>query len=130
MTSRNIEDFATGQGRLANELAEENPEALLADGLEEAFLGYSHGQFEPARAVYSKSLCVDALEAQGMEADEADEYLQFNTFGAYVGAAGPIFVDECLTQEIARLKAVISDYARICASQEQEIRRLNDNSNA
>jgi hypothetical protein len=32
------------------------------------------------------------VERDGMTAEEADEFLSFNTLGAYVGENGPLFV--------------------------------------
>jgi hypothetical protein len=75
------------------DLAEINPDALLADGLEAALVGYTVNHHHPAVAVYDIGKCVDVLvERDGMTAEEADEFLSFNTLGAYVGENGPLFV--------------------------------------
>ena len=74
-------------------LAEANPDALLADGLEAALVGYTVNHHHPHVAVYDIDKCVDVLvERDGMTAEEADEFLSFNTLGAYVGENGPIYV--------------------------------------
>ena len=74
-------------------LAEANPDALLADGLEAALVGYTVNQHHPHVAVYDIAKCIDVLvERDGMTAEEADEFLSFNTLGAYVGQNGPIYV--------------------------------------
>lgn len=38
--------------------------------------------------------CVEILmrENEDMTCEEAEEYLEFNTFGAYVGKHGPVFI--------------------------------------
>ncbi len=82
-------------------LAELNPDALLADGLEAALVGYTVNHHHPHVAVYDIDKCVDILvERDGMTHEEADEYLSFNTLGAYVGENGPLYVRfERCTQE-------------------------------
>lgn len=78
------------------DLAEANPDALLADGLEDAFLGYTLNHHHATVAVYDYEKCIAVLvERDGMDAEGADEYLQFNTLGAYVGENGPLFVRVC-----------------------------------
>ena len=75
------------------DLAELNPDALLADGLEPAFLGYTLNHHRAHVAVYDFDRCVSVLvDRDGMSEEEADEFLSFNTLGAWVGENGPIFV--------------------------------------
>ena len=75
------------------ELAEINPEALLADGLEAGFIGYTANHHHAVVAVYNYDKCVQALvDRDGMTHEEADEFLEFNTLGAYVGENGPLYV--------------------------------------
>lgn len=74
-------------------MAEVNPEALLADGLEDAAIGYTVGHHSEHLVVYDYDKCVEALVTRdGMTHEEADEFLQFNTLGAYVGPQGPVYV--------------------------------------
>ena len=74
-------------------LAELNPDALLADGLEAALVGYTVNHHHPHVAVYDIDKCVDVLvERDGMTPEDAEEYLSFNTLGAYVGENGPMYV--------------------------------------
>jgi hypothetical protein len=78
---------------IAEELGELNPDALLADGLEAAIVGYTVNSHHPHVAVYDIDKCIDVLvERDGMTHDGADEFLTFNTLGAYVGENGPLFV--------------------------------------
>jgi hypothetical protein len=66
---------------------------LLADGLEEAFVGVTANHHQRHVAVYDCDKCVRILvERDGMTAEEAEEFLEFNTYGAYVGNDGPVFV--------------------------------------
>ena len=67
---------------------------LTADGFDEAFTGVT--EFFPEnlpRAVYSYEKCVDILmQRDGMDREEALEYMEFNVTGAYVGKQTPVFV--------------------------------------
>lgn len=65
---------------------------LLADGLDEAFIGIGW-QFNTPFAVYDRDKCIEILESQGMTPEEAQEYFYFNTQGAYVGEQTPIFLE-------------------------------------
>lgn len=65
---------------------------LLADGLDEAFIGIGW-QFNTPLAMYDRDKCIEILESQGMTPEEAQEYFYFNTQGAYVGEQTPIFLE-------------------------------------
>ncbi|CAB4156397.1 hypothetical protein UFOVP658_61 [uncultured Caudovirales phage] len=66
---------------------------LLADGFDEAMIGVSQRMNEPLLAVYSYDKMVDVLiERDGLDYDEATEYLDFNVIGAWVGEKTPIIV--------------------------------------
>ena len=68
-------------------------DTLLADGLEDAFIGFFQRINEPRIVVYDYEKCIKILmDRDGMEEDEADEYLQFNTVGAWVGKGTPAFM--------------------------------------
>ena len=68
--------------------------ALLADGFEDALIGYGY-QFTYPIAVYSRKRCIDILMDDGiMEYEEATEYFDFNVAGAYVGESTPVFLDD------------------------------------
>lgn len=68
---------------------------MLADGLEDAFIGISQAAFgEPVRAVYSANKVVAKFIREGMSGEEAWEFYDFNVLGAYVGETTPLFVEE------------------------------------
>lgn len=71
-------------------------EALLADGFEDAFLGFTDGSWgKPQVAVYSRQRMIKVLiKRDKMTVEEAFEYLTFNVWGAYVGERTPTFIDE------------------------------------
>lgn len=86
-------------------LAEANEEALLADGFEDALVGYVEawlpcegksgkvtGSSPGVVALYDREKCVEVLvKRDGMTDEEALEYLEFNTLGAYMGPGTPAF---------------------------------------
>jgi len=64
---------------------------LFADGFDASIIGLDTNSM---RVVYSKQKMIDGLVDGGMDLDEAMEYLEFNTWCAYVGDKTPIYVDE------------------------------------
>lgn len=78
---------------LLEALGEINPEALLADGLEDALIGYTVNSHHAHVAVHDIHKCIEVLvDRDGMTHEEADEYLSFNTLCAYVGENGPLYI--------------------------------------
>jgi hypothetical protein len=67
-----------------------NEQMLFADGFDDCIIGVTGG-IEPV-AVYDKDLMIQELVSQGMDEIEAIEYLEFNTWGAYVGEQTPIYI--------------------------------------
>ena len=67
-------------------------EALVAMD-ESAFIGWSRRGNEPLLAVYSYEKMLDVcVERDGMEFEEAVEYVDFNCVGAWMGERTPIIV--------------------------------------
>lgn len=83
--------------KLAVAMSEMQPEEgiLYADGFDEAFIGWCWDTVNGVyRACYSYQRCVDLLVARdGMEAEDALEWMDFNVVGAYVGPRTPVYVD-------------------------------------
>lgn len=75
------------------ELEIENPDALLADGFDDALIGIGGRMGSVAVAVYDHDKCIDILQQQGMYFDEAVEYFEFNVVGSWFGENTPIFLD-------------------------------------
>jgi hypothetical protein len=84
-------------------LTEANPEALYADGLEEACIGHTEiykthprgGKYKLSLAVYSKQKIIKLLiERDGMTNEEAEEYAEYNIYSAYMGDHTPLYLDE------------------------------------
>jgi hypothetical protein len=77
---------------MIEELYASTEDVLFADGLDEAIIGFAENEW---KVVYSKQKCVDYLhEVEGMDLEDAIEFLDYNTFSAYVGSNTPIWVDD------------------------------------
>jgi hypothetical protein len=75
------------------DIVEINDKALLADGFDEAIDGMciQFGQLPIVAYDYNK--CIEILEERdGMTYIEAEEYLDFNVIGAYMGPNSPVFI--------------------------------------
>jgi len=85
---------------LREKLAENFGDNLLfADTFDGAIIGVAIGH-DSERVVYDTRQMVEILlQEEDFTEEEAWEYLEFNTFGAYVGENTPIYVegidDEC-----------------------------------
>ena len=76
-----------------DQLGLENPEAMLADGFESAFLGVCRRFGQDSLAAYDYDKCMEVLQKRdGMTASESHEFMEFNVIGAYVGDFTPIFI--------------------------------------
>lgn len=74
-------------------LAELNPDALLADGFEDALIGAVQRCGLGPIALYSQTKCISILmKRDGMSFEEAMEYFDFNVLGAYMGENTPMFL--------------------------------------
>ena len=68
---------------------------LMADGFEGAFVGVARRCGQPDLAVYSVRRCRDILvERDGMTHEDAADFLEFNTVGAWMGELTPIWLVE------------------------------------
>lgn len=74
------------------EILGEDENVLLADGFEDAFVGIGR-QFGKPFAIYDRFECIEILIREGMSEEEAEEYFQYNTEGAWVGDKTPIFLE-------------------------------------
>ena len=73
-------------------LSEIDENILLADGFDEAIVGYiERAGSSNTIACYDKNKCIEIL-AKDMTHEEAVEYFYFNTVGAYMGEYTPCFI--------------------------------------
>jgi len=80
------------------ELMEVYDGCLMADGFEEALIGFGT-RFNSPVTVYDFNKCLDILvKRDGMSQDEAQEYMDFNVLGAFVGEETPIFLGDYVNE--------------------------------
>jgi hypothetical protein len=84
---------------IINQITEYNPDALLADGLEDAIIGIGGQHGSKMVVIYDRDKCIEILEKQfAQDKDCEDPYLEaidyfgYNTECAYVGENTPIFI--------------------------------------
>jgi hypothetical protein len=77
-----------------DEIAEHYPDALLLEPeyFDAAIVGVAEQASGRAWVIYDPDLCVQALMADDMSENEALEWFEFNTSGAYVGEMTPMFL--------------------------------------
>ena len=73
-------------------LAEIDEAMLMADGFDDALIGYAQRCGQPALAVYDRDKCIGILMKDGLAHEEAEEYFEFNVVGAWVGDRTPLFL--------------------------------------
>ena len=74
----------------------DDEEILRIDGFDEACVGWTSswcGNERPMRLVYDESKMIEILMQQGMDAEEALEYYDFNIAGAYLGTNTPVIIN-------------------------------------
>ena len=71
-------------------ITEVNEDALLADGFEDALVGFVT-QFNKTVALYDREKCIQILMRDGLTETDAEEFFEFNTQGAWVGENTPAF---------------------------------------
>lgn len=68
-------------------------ELLFADGLDDAIIGVGSRCGQAAVVVYDVEKVYKAFQASGLSYDDAVEWAQFNTFGAWIGERTPMWVE-------------------------------------
>jgi|TARA_R110000823_G_scaffold312937_1_gene440050 hypothetical protein len=75
------------------EIAEINPEAMMADGFDDAILGMCIQFGDEPVVAYDYEKCLNVLiERDGMSRTDSIDFLEFNVIGAYVGLNTPVFI--------------------------------------
>jgi len=76
-----------------DEIAELNPEAMMADGFDDAILGMCIQFGDEPVVAYDYEKCLNVLiERDGMSRTDAIDFMGFNVIGAYVGLNTPVFI--------------------------------------
>ena len=78
---------------IRNIMEEENPDALFADGFDDAIIGVCRKAGSSPVETYSYDKCMQTLMNQDMSYEDAIEWMEFNVVSAYVGPHTPVFID-------------------------------------
>lgn len=99
MKAEKKKDKTFNREMLNDYLNEIDEPILLMDGFDEAFIGISQRINEPILAVYSYDKMVDLLMARdGMDDEEAMEFIDYNCVGAWIGERTPVIVRNILSE--------------------------------
>lgn len=102
-----------------------DPDVLFADGWDDAFLGITANHHHAIVAVYDYDKIIEIMvERDGVTYEDAEEFVEFNIVGAYVGERTPIYVSrhgrtpagEPEAPEGDRVAAGKSDQSRVARS--------------
>tara|TARA_R110001583_G_scaffold65745_3_gene189781 strand:- start:284 stop:544 length:261 start_codon:yes stop_codon:yes gene_type:complete len=76
-----------------DEIAEINPEAMMADGFDDAILGMCIQFGAEPLVAYDYEKCISILmEKDTLTRTEAIDFMEFNVIGSYVGLNTPVFI--------------------------------------
>lgn len=78
-------------------------EMLVWDGFDDAIIGTAQSWTGGAlieRICYDGEKMVGMLEEQGMDRVEAEEHIQFNVIGGYIGEMTPVIMWKALKEEL------------------------------
>lgn len=79
---------------ILDKIAERLPEALKADGFDEAVIGIAHRAGGMGVIAYDIKKCLKILrDRDGMGQEEAQEFFDFNVVDAYMGMHTPVFLE-------------------------------------
>jgi hypothetical protein len=85
--------------RMKEWISEHNPDALLADGFEDAIIGIGGQHGGNKVVIYDRDRCIEILADQYAKDKDCEdpyldaiEYFSYNTECAYVGENTPIFM--------------------------------------
>jgi|GEM_PF-905144 len=100
---------------------------MLADDLDEAFIGVGKRCNQPTIAVYSHERIMDILvERDGMDYDEAAEFIDYNIIGGWHGPQTPLVLIEIQDKEQDQPGDVIKFYADEAEALKRELKTLNE----
>jgi len=83
------------RSNIEDELCELNPDALFADGFDDAIIGYTRRCGLDYVVCYSYNKAIEILMADGsLTYEDAIEHMEYNVVGGYIGDNTPIFIEE------------------------------------
>ena len=87
--------------RILEILTDENLDAIIYDGMDEALIGVYRGDIarpnmqESSIAIYSYVKFIEIyIKRDGMSEEEAVEFFDYNVAGGYIGELQPIVIDD------------------------------------
>jgi hypothetical protein len=85
--------------RIIEILTDENPDAIIYDGMDDALIGIYRGDLARTNgasiAVYSYVKFIQIyIERDGMSEEEAIEFFDYNVAGGYIGKYQPYIIDD------------------------------------
>ncbi len=76
---------------------------LKADGFDAAIVGIGRRCGQPDVIVYDVEKCIEILmQRDKMTREEAEEYLEYNSIGAWVGDETPVWLERLSLEELTR----------------------------
>lgn len=80
--------------KIRDYLNEQDGEYILLEPpvFDEAIVGLTERAIGVTAVCYSREKVIEILMRDGMDRDEAEEFFEFNTVGAYVGEGSPVFL--------------------------------------
>ena len=79
---------------ILEQIAEENPEAVVLDGLDSALVGICRRFGADPLLAYSREKCIEVfIQRDGMTHEDAEEWMEFNVEGLWAGAGTPVFIE-------------------------------------
>lgn len=80
-----------------------NSPTLLLDGADDAIIGYIQRCGHPVVAIYDHQKLVEHFVREGMTEDEAEEWVEFNIVGAWMGEGTPGVLVRATREDIREL---------------------------
>jgi hypothetical protein len=73
-------------------MVEELEAVVLADGFDDALIGYAYAPGRGYTAVYDAAKCLELIRANCASDEEAIEHFEYNVEGSWVGNGTPVFL--------------------------------------
>ena len=83
--------ISNGKESVREYIAEYSPDALFAEGLDDAILGVVERFAMTPVVLYDRDKCIEILMGQDMTYEEAEEFFDYNVLGSWVGDGTPCF---------------------------------------
>jgi len=111
-------------------IAEAYPDILLADGLDEAFIGVCRRFGAQPIACYDRWKCIEIFMSWDMTHEDAVEFFEHNQIGASVGPLTPCYIELLDPDDPPRDQPAASDAWRIAQPSSDEPDGIRPSSHA